>query len=31
MAHGFWYAVHLPEAREAIDIMVRFFLKHIGK
>lgn len=25
MPHGFWMSVHLPEAREAIDIMVRFF------
>ncbi|HSB94851.1 MAG TPA: alpha/beta hydrolase [Spongiibacteraceae bacterium] len=29
MQHGFWYALHLPEAREAIDIMVKFFLKHL--
>jgi len=25
MPHGFWMSVHLPEAREAIDIMVKFF------
>jgi len=31
MAHGFWYAVHLPESREALDIMTRFFLKHLAQ
>jgi len=30
MAHGFWYALHLPEAREAIDRMVAFFCQHLA-
>lgn len=29
MAHGFWYGVQMPEAREAIAIMARFFEKHL--
>lgn len=29
MPHAHWYIFHLPEAREAIDIMARFFLKHL--
>lgn len=31
MAHGFWYALHIPEAREAIGIMTRFFRKHLAQ
>ena len=30
MPHGHWFLMHLPEAREAVDVMVRFFLKHLG-
>lgn len=29
MAHGFWYNVAMPESREAISIMARFFEKHL--
>jgi acetyl esterase/lipase len=29
MPHAHWYMVHLPEAREAVDIMVRFFLDRL--
>ena len=29
MPHAHWYAYHLPEAREAIDIMARFFERHL--
>lgn len=29
MAHGFWYGVQMPESREAIGIMARFFEKHL--
>lgn len=29
MPHAHWYMVHLPEAREAIDTMADFFLKHL--
>lgn len=31
MAHGFWFAVHMPEAREAIEIMTRFFRKYLAQ
>jgi acetyl esterase/lipase len=30
MAHGFWYGVQMPESREAIAIMARFFEKHLN-
>jgi len=30
MPHAHWYGFQLPEAREAIDIMARFFEKHLG-
>jgi epsilon-lactone hydrolase len=30
MAHAFWYAPHLPESREAINLMVSFFCKHLN-
>jgi len=29
MAHGFWYNVAMPESRDAIAIMARFFEKHL--
>jgi epsilon-lactone hydrolase len=29
MPHGFWFSVALPEAREAIGVMARFFQKHL--
>ena len=29
MAHGFWFGVQMPESREAISIMARFFEKHL--
>ncbi|MDD3797956.1 MAG: alpha/beta hydrolase fold domain-containing protein [Novosphingobium sp.] len=29
MPHAHWYMVHLPEAREAIDVMSAFFLKYL--
>ena len=25
LPHSHWYALHLPETREALDVMVRFF------
>ncbi|MCP5395210.1 MAG: alpha/beta hydrolase [Sphingomonadaceae bacterium] len=30
MPHAHWYSFHLPEAREAIDVMARFFEKQLG-
>ncbi len=30
MPHGFWFSVALPESREAISIMARFFERHLG-
>lgn len=30
MPHGFWFMVDLPESREAIDTMARFFERHLG-
>jgi acetyl esterase/lipase len=30
MPHGFWFSVAMPESREAIDLMARFFEKHLG-
>jgi epsilon-lactone hydrolase len=30
MAHGFFYAVDLPESREAFDVMARFFRSHLA-
>lgn len=30
MPHGFWFSVALPESREAIDLMARFFERHLG-
>ena len=29
MAHAFWYSVNMPESRDAIEIMARFFEKHL--
>jgi len=31
MPHAHWYMLQLPEAREAIDVMVRFFLERLGR
>ena len=31
MPHAHWYMVHLPEAREALDIMSNFFTKKLGR
>ena len=31
MPHGHWFLMDLPEAREAVDVMVRFFLEHLGE
>ena len=30
MPHAHWYSFQLPEAREAIEVMARFFEKHLG-
>jgi len=30
MPHAHWYMPHLPEAREAIDLMAGFFLDHLA-
>lgn len=30
LPHAFWYDYHLPETREALDIMARFFDKNLG-
>ena len=30
MPHAHWYNFQLPEAREAIDVMARFFKKHLS-
>lgn len=30
MPHGFWFSVALPESREAIELMARFFERHLG-
>ena len=30
MAHGFWFSVQMPEAKEAIAIMVGFFERHLA-
>lgn len=29
MPHAHWYHLHLPEAREAIEVMARFFERHL--
>ena len=29
MPHGFWFSVTMPESREAIDMMARFFERHL--
>jgi acetyl esterase/lipase len=31
MPHAHWYAFHLPESREAVDIMARFFTENLGR
>lgn len=31
MFHGFFYNPDVPESREAYDVMVKFFRKHLGK
>jgi len=30
MPHGFWFSVQMPEGREAIAMMARFFERHLG-
>ena len=30
LPHAFWYDYHLPETKEALDIMARFFDKKLG-
>jgi len=30
LPHAFWYNYHLPETKEALDIMARFFDKNLG-
>jgi len=30
LPHAFWYDYHLPETREALDIMARFLDKNLG-
>lgn len=29
MPHAHWYLIDMPESQEAVDVMVRFFLKHL--
>jgi acetyl esterase/lipase len=31
LPHAFWYDYHLPETKEALDIMARFFDKRLGE
>ncbi len=31
LPHAFWYDYHLPETREALDLMAKFFDGHVGK
>lgn len=31
LPHAFWYDYHLPETREALNIMAQFFNKHVGQ
>ncbi len=31
LPHAFWYDYHLPETKEALDIMARFFDKKLGR
>lgn len=31
MPHAHWYAFHMPEAQEAVDIMAEFFLRHLDR
>jgi monoterpene epsilon-lactone hydrolase len=30
MPHAHWYAFHLPESREAVEVMARFFTERLG-
>lgn len=30
LPHAFWYDYHLPETKEALDIMAKFFDKRLG-
>ncbi len=30
MPHGFWFSVSMPESRDAINLMARFFERHLG-
>ncbi len=31
LPHAFWYDYHLPETKEALDIMTRFFDEKLGR
>ena len=31
LPHAFWYDYHLPESKEALGIMAKFFDEHVGK
>ena len=31
LPHAFWYDYHLPETKEALDLMAKFFDKNVGK
>ena len=31
LPHAFWYDYHLPETKEALDIMARFFDEKLGR
>jgi len=31
LPHAFWYDYHLPETKEALDLMARFFSERLGK
>ncbi len=31
LPHAFWYDYTLPETKEVLDIMARFFDRHLGK
>ncbi|MGA2072786.1 MAG: alpha/beta hydrolase fold domain-containing protein [Terriglobia bacterium] len=31
LPHAFWYDYHLPETKEALDIMAKFFSEKVGK
>ena len=31
LPHAFWYDYHLPETKEALDLMAKFFSEKVGK